>query len=211
MSQTSFWPCAGLLTIVTLSTQPSSQLPLGLDDVVSAIAWGQSGRPEAYTLRSAAGAPVGVVYTPYLRIALASRDALASNREFGVGDVTPRVIDSRGPAPTGEPVVYIAMRVDHIESPSNPEASLQVRLHNGLGSPSPVVVTSSGTLGKGKRIGPPYLQFGLEPEAVYYMVRYPQDHLQVGTHVELFDLAQGRRWKQSTPGVVTASDLAAWK
>jgi hypothetical protein len=211
MIQTSFWLCAGLLTVVTLSTQPSSQLPLGADDLVSAIAWGRSGRPEAYILRNAAGVPVGAVYTPYLRVALASRAALQSNRQFGVADVTPHLIDSRGSAPTGERIVYFAMRVDGIESPSNPEASLQVRVHGGLGSPSSVALSSGGTLGKGKRFGPSYLRFGLEPEAVYYMVQYPQDQLQVGIHVELFDLAQGRRWKQSTPGVVTASDLAEWK
>ena len=60
-------------------------------DIAQAIEWGQSGRPEAYPLRSAFPrnkTTPGVVYTPYLRVALAARAAREEERGFTAEDVT---------------------------------------------------------------------------------------------------------------------------
>jgi hypothetical protein len=59
--------------------------------IAEAIVWGRSAQPEPYVLRSAFirnETPPGVVYTPYLRVALAARAAADQGREFTVEDVT---------------------------------------------------------------------------------------------------------------------------
>jgi hypothetical protein len=89
------WPSLG---------QPAALTPASLDD---ATAWGVLGDPEPYPLRSW-GRPgvvgpnvLGAIYTPFLRVALASKAARLTGRPFDFSDVRPAWL---------EPVVYVAFR-----------------------------------------------------------------------------------------------------
>lgn len=214
-TQLALWLSSLVLTMWSLDVQQSSpRLALTREEIAAAIEWGRTARPASYALRNNAGVRVGAVYTPYLRVALASRAAAESNQDFGPKDVTPRLIDPRGPGPTGEALVYIAMRVDGIDSAAHPEASPEVRLLRDTfdgASAASVTTAAGGTVGLGRRIAPVYMQFGLELEAVYSVASFHREQLQAGMQVELFDRAHGQRWKESTRGIITASDLSHWR
>jgi hypothetical protein len=75
------------------------------DEIAAAIAFGEARAPQPYLLRHQ-GRPdnpvvVGVVYTPFLRVAFLARAAAAGGRHLQVEDVD---------ALTSAPVVYIAFR-----------------------------------------------------------------------------------------------------
>ncbi|MGH8637175.1 MAG: hypothetical protein ACREUZ_08585 [Burkholderiales bacterium] len=188
------------LTIWSLEGRQSDvQLSLTRDEIAAAIEWGRTARPEGYTLRTSAGVRVGAVFTPYLRVALASRVAAESNQPFAPEDVTPQLIDPVGPESGGRAVVYIAMRVDGIESPADPQAFPDVRLlHDPFDNASTAITSMGGRrIGQGRRIGPRYLQYGLESMAVYSTASFQREQLRAGMGVELFDRAHGRRWERA--------------
>ncbi len=103
--------------IVTLTLSFSGAAPKAAESpstlltssaIQEAIDWGRSGAPEPYLLRHIGDAPnrpntvvVGALYTPYLRVALASKAAWASGQNFTIADVTPSLV---------EPVLYVAFR-----------------------------------------------------------------------------------------------------
>ena len=97
------WLCAAALW-----AQPSTSR-LTPTDIDEAISLGMTGRPEPYPLRSAPGLTpdekltsiVGVVYTPFLRVALVARAARDAGQLFAAADV---------PASLTEPLIYIAFR-----------------------------------------------------------------------------------------------------
>jgi hypothetical protein len=83
-------------------------------DVADAISWGLNGQPRPYLLYHMTGGTaarpatvaaespiVGAVYTPFLRVALAARNARLAGHTFGEQDITPQL---------AEPVVYVAFR-----------------------------------------------------------------------------------------------------
>jgi hypothetical protein len=77
-------------------------------DIRDAIAWGMQGEPAPYSLHHRSYDPgkqnpviVGVVYTPFVRVALAAKKAHDAFREFGDEDLTPTLV---------EPLAYVAMR-----------------------------------------------------------------------------------------------------
>ena len=77
-------------------------------DIRDAIAWGRQGDPAPYNLHHRSYDPgkenpviVGVVYTPFVRVALAAKKAHDAFREFGDEDLTPALV---------EPLAYVAMR-----------------------------------------------------------------------------------------------------
>src|SRR5689334_24655473 len=81
---------------------------LSPQDLRAAIAWGTSGEPAPYPLHHRSPDPakvnpviVGVVYTPFVRVALAARQAHDAFRDFGEQDVTPLIV---------EPLAYVALR-----------------------------------------------------------------------------------------------------
>lgn len=85
----------------------ASQTALSASDIEQAIEFGLSGEPEPYLLRHVPGAVksssviVGVVYTPFVRVAVAARHAREEGQAFTPADVTPKLV---------EPVIYIALR-----------------------------------------------------------------------------------------------------
>src|SRR4051794_33002853 len=103
--------CAVAAAIALLPARPvRAQLTatLSLQDVRAAIASGNSGEPAPYPLHYRSPDPakenpviVGVVYTPFVRVALAAKQAHDAFREFAEEDVTPSIV---------EPLAYVALR-----------------------------------------------------------------------------------------------------
>jgi hypothetical protein len=89
---------------VALRAQPQ---PLTRSDIDAAITWGESGEARAYVLHHAQGATgtnrviVGVVYTPFVRVALAAAATRAAGRTLSAYDMPPELVD---------PIVHIAFR-----------------------------------------------------------------------------------------------------
>ena len=107
---------AVFLTLAGRPLRATVSETLTTSDIEDAIRLGQSGDPSPYPIYNPGeprpGTPRGlvmaVVYTPFIRVALAAKAALAARREFRLEDVTDDLT---------EPVAYIAYRwyccVDH--------------------------------------------------------------------------------------------------
>ncbi len=96
--------CAALLATPLVARRFSL---LTQKDIDEAIEWGMQGDPAPYLLHHE-GHPgrintviVGVIYTPFLRVALAAKAARNAGRTFAPSDVTPKLV---------EPVIYVAFR-----------------------------------------------------------------------------------------------------
>ena len=209
------WLCGVAVTIYlgALLAQPP-RFALSLGEIAVAIEWGRTARPEGYTLRNSAGERVGALYTPYLRVALAARFAAERNQPFSPNDVSPRVIDPRGPEPNGEATVYIAMRVDGTESRDDYEPGLEVRLlQDGSGGAATSLIARSGSssIGRGRRFAPAYLRYGLDVDAVHVLASFSHEQVRRASQVELFDSLHGKRWRESALAIITESDLSEWR
>jgi hypothetical protein len=103
--------CALAAAIALMPARPlGAQLTATLSpqDVRAAIAWGNSGEAAPYPLHHRSPDPakvnpviVGVIYTPFVRVALAAKQAHDAFRDFGEQDVTPSIV---------EPLAYVALR-----------------------------------------------------------------------------------------------------
>lgn len=179
-------------------------------DIAQAIEWGQSGRPEAYPLRSAFPrnkTTSGVVYTPYLRVALAARAAREEERGFTAEDVTSEMTAPfiyfaigevgedplpPGPLPADTPV-SMRLITDH----SRPDSSDRREI-------SPAWV---------RRDVPAFLRYGLRPNWSYMFAAFRIEQVKADTRVELYrKFREGSRGQLlATPGLVTEADLSAWR
>jgi len=107
---------AVLLTLVGRPLRATVSETLTTLDIEDAIRFGQSGDPSPYPIYNPGelrpGTPRGLVmalvYTPFIRVALAAKVALAARRDFRLEDVTDDLT---------QPVAYVAYRwyccVDH--------------------------------------------------------------------------------------------------
>jgi hypothetical protein len=102
----------GSILSAPLTAQPRTTLTP--HDITEAIQWGERGDPAPYLLHNAQQpgttnpGVVGVVYTPFVRVALAAKAAQAEGRLLNAEDVPARLV---------EPVAYIAFRwycCDHV-------------------------------------------------------------------------------------------------
>jgi hypothetical protein len=186
---------------------------LSKEQIAEAIAWGLTGRPEGYALRNSAAERIGTLYTPYLRVALAARFAAERNQPFSANDVSPKTIDPLFAKPSGEAIAYVAMRVGGAESPDD-LPSFDVRLlHAPSNSATMKLMATSGSMsiGRGDRLAPGYLWYGLDARAVYVLTSFPQKQIWSASHVELFDRTHGRRWRDSTLAIIRESDVSEWR
>jgi hypothetical protein len=186
------------------------RLSLTPEEVAEAIIWGHSARPQAYVLRSAFTknkTPPGVVYTPYLRVALAARAAADRGREFTVEDVT---------AEMTAPLIYFAIGdygADPLPAASFPaDTPLSMRLVTKHSDPS----SSLRRVIPAKWIRhevPFYLQYGLRSEWSYVLGAFPIEFVQADTRVELYrEHREGSRLHVlAAPGLVSEADIRAWK
>jgi hypothetical protein len=205
-----------------LTATPSPQ------DVRAAIAWGNSGEPAPYPLHHRSYDPakensviVGVVYTPFVRVALAAKQAHDAFRDFGEEDVTPSIV---------EPLAYVALRwyccdPDHGQDlehfhPFTPfdykiavagqdrftESYLRL---DGLRLLPPVWVKRAASMRS--RLGG-----SLPYDDIVLVAAYPMADISAGTDFVIYrdDLtpsASGFAAREIRDGRVTAADLATWR
>lgn len=106
------WICGGLIVVACsvpgarLLATPSATLTT--KDIDQAIEWGTNGDPAPYLLHHRSPDPatinpvvVGLVYTPFVRVALAARAAREAGHTFASSDIAPSVL---------EPIVHVAFR-----------------------------------------------------------------------------------------------------
>lgn len=88
--------------LMTASVHAAITVPLSAQDVADAIRWARTGRPEPYIIyiNPQRMHPVGFVYTPYVRVAMAARQALSAGRP-----VTPSIVS----ATASDGLVYVAV------------------------------------------------------------------------------------------------------
>lgn len=179
------------------------------EQIAEAIVWGWSAQPDPYVLRSAFirnKTPPGVVYTPYLRVALAARAAADQGREFTVEDVT---------AEMTAPLIYFAIGdygADPLPAPWPTDTPLSMRLiteHSDPGSPSRRVTFAVWL----RREIPDYLQYELRPDWSYALGAFPITHVQADSRIELYrERREGSNLQRiAAPGLVSEADLRAWK
>ncbi len=199
----------GALTLVTVGPAPPRvggfQGALSAIDIESAAAWGRSAHPDSYILRDDRGNPVGVVYTPYMRVALAAR---AEDERKGIVPIDPRseeVTDPFGPIGAARnSMVYIAYRMDGVSKPTD-----DMYVDISLKSPESRSACGIAT-GKAKTLAPAYLQYGLDLQTVYAVTCFKRETLAVWTIVELRYRVVGDRILTSQ-AVISATDLRTWK
>ena len=185
--------------------QSAAAQPLTPQQIDAAIAWGRTGQPEPYPLRSAfakAKTPAGAVFTPFLRVALAARFAMERGEGFDVNDVTAAMI---------APLVYVAIPDEGAMEPLPADVAPSMRLvfpHSPLPS------------GRRAHISPTWLATELaaylrgDEGRRYLVAGFSLDQLRPGTRVELrraMRKPNGGAWIQTTPGLITAADLASWR
>jgi len=106
------WMCGGLIVVACgvlgerLLATPSAVLHA--KDIDQAIEWGMNGDPGPYLLHHMSSQPgkinpvvVGLVYTPFVRVALAARAARKAGRNFASSDIAPTL---------PEPIAHVAFR-----------------------------------------------------------------------------------------------------
>ena len=189
------WPILGsliaslLLASICDPVAPGARHSLLPDEIAQAIEWGRSGQPAAYPLRSAfpkARTTPGAVYTPYLRVALASRSAREEGRMFTARDVTPGMT---------APLIYVAIGASG-DDPLPPEplpstTPLSMRLvteHSHPGSPRRRVMSAVWV----RREVPAFLRYGLRPQWSYVFAAFPVDQVKADTRLELYR----ERWER---------------
>ena len=102
---------AAFLLVHSSGSQAGSPQALTEKATEEAIAFGRDGTPRPYLLRHTPGGikpnPVilGNIYTPFIRVALASYKATLEGRRLSVSDVDTTLI---------EPLLYVAVRMGHI-------------------------------------------------------------------------------------------------
>jgi hypothetical protein len=201
---------------------------LSPDDVRAAIVWGTSGEPAPYPLHHRSADPakenpviVGVVYTPFVRVALAAKQAHDAFRDFSNDDLTPSMI---------EPLAYVALRwyccdPDHGQDldrfhPFSPfDYKVAVAGHDrfsesylrlaGLKLLPPVWVKRATSLRSRLGGSLPY------PDIVL-VAAYPIADISAGTDFIIYreDLTPGAAGfpaRDIRNGRVTAADLATWR
>ena len=101
MSSVAARKCAVAAVCVFFTHAALAQRSMPTEEIVSAIALGQEGNPKPYQATYSGAYTAGVVYTPFIRIAVAARLARQAGRHFGIDDVQPWM---------ASPEVWVALR-----------------------------------------------------------------------------------------------------
>ena len=150
---------AALAVMVSGSSRTSATIaawPLDAADIEDALTLGRFGQPAPYLLRNGSpsrsqtgprGAVFAAIYTPFVRIAFASRQAWDAGHTLQAADV---------PASLIEPVVYVAFAWLYYDA-DRPDIS------DPIGPPAPVIGWTPSPMPSGTPHGPPFWRVSTPP------------------------------------------------
>lgn len=207
-----------LVASATLTQNPESGASLSPAEIRDALAWAASGSPRPYPLRGNDGRAVGIVYTPYVRLAISARVARDEGHPMRAEQVTRLDIDPIfGPSPHGR--WYIGLRLDvttykpgqhdfDVVVVGNEEApidQLDARLAARGGLPL--------WIGRGRGMAYRPLRIGMAgDEAVYVLAGVDSARLRAQLPARIVAVDRNRGAEQLiVEGVITERDAAAWK
>jgi hypothetical protein len=194
-----------IVVVSALISVPAVAKPSGLDEksVLEALAYGRSGEPKPYQL-SLSGHVTGIVYTPFIRVAIASHAAHLRGRELAEEDL---------PDWLTAPLVYFAIRrgpqVPGSTSASTFRASLAphgVLPVARIARDAEWVATDSSVL---ERFAP-----GVPYDDIVAVAAFPVSAIKAGWDVWLWTEREGesgRSHGQMRGGMITDSDIASWR
>jgi hypothetical protein len=213
---------AAALTLGGRPLQAALAETLTTSDIEDAIRLGQSGTPSPYPTYNPGlpGKPRGlvmaVVYTPFIRVALAAKAARASRRDFGLKDVT---------ADLTQPVVYVAYRWYCCVDPVHGGSKADWNPHR-----DPVdyrIATDADQQFKGVSPRLPSVPLAVTPELaliwrfsdplpyddIVLIATYPIREFGRASDFVIYrrDSIEGRAGTHVVPGHVTPDDLAGWR
>ncbi len=209
---------AAVLAIYPLVAQVhnASRFSLTEADIASALALGQTGEPAPHLVPCLAAKPakcaVAAVYTPFVRVALASRAARQKGRALGRDGVTPDLIEERfyaalrydvplDRAPFGDRVKYAPLRAVLLPTGLTPVGQeLKKGVRPDWAEPSTARLDVFGG-------APPFKDTAL-------VVAFPLDNLQAGYEIAVYrsaTIGRGGEVAQVTFGRLTNELIAGWR
>ena len=211
----------GVVTLLVGATLRQSQGATaypGAAVVRDALSWAATGSPAPYPMRDAGGRTVGVVYTPYVRLAISAQLARKGGGQFQAEQVTPADVDPLfGGATRGW--WYIALRLD-VTSYTPARHDFDVVLLSGaearIGERDARLATPSGLplwVGRGRGMAYPPLMIGMtDDDAVYVLAGVDPARLQDRLPVRAIAVDRNRSGNQViAEAVVTREDVARWR
>jgi hypothetical protein len=215
------WLLLILVPLVAPATQTQdreSAASLSAAEVRDALEWAASGSPAPYPLRGSDGRTVGIVYTPYVRLAISARVARDEGRPMRVEQVTRSDIDPIfGPSPHGR--WYIGLRLD-VTTYMPGQHDFDVVLVGNEEAPVGQLdarLAARGEfplwIGRGRGMAYQPLRIGMAgDEAVYVMAGVDSARLRAQLPARIVAVDRNRGADQLiVEGVITERDVVAWR
>jgi hypothetical protein len=210
----------GLVASLGLAAQtptPKTRALLSAADIQRALAWAATGSPAPYPLRSSDGRTVGVVYTPYVLVAVAARVAREEGHPITANQVTPTdIAPMRGRPENG--AWFIGLRLDVTTyTPGQQDFDVVVVSEEEVraGELDAKLAMPGGLLrliGRGSAIGDRSLRIGMRDEHVFIVAAVDPAQLRAKLPARIIAIDRMRGADQViVEGVITERDVAAWK
>jgi hypothetical protein len=207
-----------LVAPVTQTQNGESVASLSAAEIRDAVAWAASGSPAPYPLRGSDGRAVGIVYTPYVRLAISAYVARSEGRPIRADQVTRSDIDPIfDPSPRGR--WYIGLRLD-VTSYEPGQHDFDVVLVGSEDTPVGQLDARLATrgefplwIGRGRGMAYQPLRIGMVgDEAVYVLAGMDSARLRAQLPARIVAVDGNRGADQLiVEGVITERDVAAWK
>jgi hypothetical protein len=207
-----------MLGLAAQTPPPARPEALTAADLSSALAWAATGSPGPYPLRNGDGRTVGVVYTPYVRAAVAARVARDEGHALTADQVTPADLDPMGGESHRGWWWYIGLRLDvttYLPGEQDFDAVLvsgeEVRAgHLDVRLAMPGGLTRA--IGRGSSIANRSLRIGMRDDHVFIVVAVDPARLRAHLPARIVAIDRMRGADQViVEGVITARDVAAWR
>ena len=208
-------PIALVISALQLTPEPGEYpSPIMVRD---ALAWAASGSPAPYPLRGKDGGTVGVVYTPYVRLAIAARIARAEGRPLRAPDVTSLDVDPLyGGRTSGW--WYLGVRLDatsYLPDRHDYDVVLLDRDEAQAGLRDARIATRSGLplwIGVGRGMAYRPLMIGMNHPSVYVVAGVDPARLRGRLPLLVLGVDRNRPVDPViAEGVITSRDVEAWK
>jgi hypothetical protein len=207
-----------LVAPATMTQNRESVASLSPAEIRDALAWAASGSPAPYPLLGNDGRTVGIVYTPYVRLAISARIARDEERPIRADQVTRLDVDPiLGPSPHGR--WYIGLRLD-VTTYKPGQHDFDVVLVGNEEAPIGQLdarLAARGEfplwIGRGRGMAYQPLRIGMAgDEAVYVLAGVDSARLRAQLPARIVAVDRNRGADQLiVEGVITERDVAAWK